>query len=125
MFFYHQNKFSSIFPCITKAIFLFIQKHSIQTRGKEVVILGNSYLVGNPVQNLFKSLDSTVIVCNENTRKLEEITSWADIIVSATGIPKLIKAKHIKENCIVFDVGIHMDENSKIVCGDVDMEEVF
>ena len=46
-----------------------------------------------------------------------------DIIISATGKEKLIKADMVKKGAVVIDVGIikHID---KTLCGDVDFEKV-
>ena len=57
------------------------------------------------------------------TQNLAEITRQADILISATGQPKLITADMVKPNAVVVDVGINRDEDGKL-CGDVDFESV-
>lgn len=94
-------------------------------KNKKAVVVGQSNLVGKPVAMVLGNLGAEVIVCDEFTPKAEvgEACRAADIIVSATGVPKLIKREMVKPGAIVIDVGIARDENGKLV-GDVDFEEV-
>ena len=63
------------------------------------------------------------------TKDLVTHTQRADIIVSAAGVSKLIRKKHVREGCVVIDVGINFVEDDskpsgfKLV-GDVDFDEV-
>jgi methylenetetrahydrofolate dehydrogenase (NADP+)/methenyltetrahydrofolate cyclohydrolase len=49
-------------------------------------------------------------------------TRKADILITATGIPGLITADHIKENAIILDVGIAPTPEG--IKGDVDKSSV-
>jgi len=66
--------------------------------------------------------DATISVCHIHTRDISKYTRQADILISATGVPHLIKAHMVKEGAVVVDVGISR-VGDKIV-GDVDFEEV-
>ena len=66
---------------------------------------------------------ATVTVCHSKTKNLPEISSQADILIAAVGIPKFVKAGWVKEGAAVIDVGINRTEEGKLV-GDVDFEEV-
>ncbi len=107
-------------------------KHSgINTSGKNTVVLGRSNLVGRPIATLLssKGWDSTVTICHSKTSNLFEITSSADILIAAIGIPEFVTLEMIKPGAVVIDVGINRKEDnsnskgSKIV-GDVFFEEV-
>ena len=66
--------------------------------------------------------DATVTIAHSKTNNLKDITKKADILISATGIPHLIKEDMIKENATIIDVGVAKIDG-KIV-GDVDFLNV-
>ncbi len=96
-------------------------------RGKKAIILGSSNIVGSPVSKLLSLKKCTITVANSSTKNLKEECLSADIIVSATGVPGLIKEDMVKKGAIVIDVGINRitdkSGKSKLV-GDVDFENV-
>ena len=67
--------------------------------------------------------NATVTICHSKTKNLKEITSKADILISAIGKPKFVTKDMVKENAVIIDVGMNHDENGKL-CGDVDFENV-
>ena len=87
------------------------------------VIVGQSAIVGRPLQLLLGERRVTTIVCNTGTSQadLERLTSAADIVVGCAGQPGLIKGSSIKEGAIVIDAGT-TDVNGKLT-GDVEFEE--
>jgi methylenetetrahydrofolate dehydrogenase (NADP+)/methenyltetrahydrofolate cyclohydrolase len=66
--------------------------------------------------------NATVTVCHIYTKYIKKYTSKADILISATGIPKLITKNHVKKNAFVIDVGIIKTKDG--ICGDVDFDRV-
>ncbi|MDI6916721.1 MAG: bifunctional 5,10-methylenetetrahydrofolate dehydrogenase/5,10-methenyltetrahydrofolate cyclohydrolase [Thermoplasmatales archaeon] len=109
-------------PCTPKAVITILGKSGIEIRGKEVVIVGRSRIVGRPLALMLINRDATVTVCHTKTKNLEGHTKNADILIAAAGSPNLIKENMVKENAVVVDVGINV-VNNKIV-GDVDFENV-
>jgi len=91
-------------------------------KGKEVVVVGHSTIVGKPLALMLLMRDATVTVCHEFTKDLASHTSKADILVSATGVAKLIKCGMVKEGVVVVDVGVSKTEDG--LCGDVDYDTV-
>ena len=87
-----------------------------------MVIVGAGFIVGRPLSLLMLWRDATVSVCHIYTKDIKEYTKRADILISATGVPGLIKAHMVKEGAVVVDVGISR-VGDRIV-GDVDFEEV-
>lgn len=61
-------------------------------------------------------------VCNEHTPYIIDFTQNADIIVSATGKRNIIDGNMIKEGSVVIDVGVAVDNENKIIGGDVDFD---
>jgi methylenetetrahydrofolate dehydrogenase (NADP+)/methenyltetrahydrofolate cyclohydrolase len=95
---------------------------NIPIEGKEIVIVNNSNVVGKPLALLLTNRFATVTICHVKTKDLKEHTSKADILITAVGLPNLIKKDMVKKNAIVIDAGIKR-VNDKII-GDVDFEKV-
>ena len=109
-------------PCTPKGIITLLDHYDIPIAGKNVVIVGRSKLVGQPLAELLLRRDATVTVCHSKTTDLAEHTRIADILVCAVGKPNTITADMVKPGAVVVDVGInHVDDK---LCGDVDFENV-
>ena len=118
--------------CTPAGIIELIKAYKVETSGKHVVTVGRSNIVGKPILNLFyqKNIaNSTVTIVHTGTKDMTEFTKQADILVVAIGVPNFIKAKDIKEGCVIIDVGINrVDANNEKgykICGDVDFEDVL
>jgi methylenetetrahydrofolate dehydrogenase (NADP+)/methenyltetrahydrofolate cyclohydrolase len=123
-----QPKFIS---CTPYGVLQMLKRSRISTSGKNAVVLGRSNLVGRPIATLLssKGWDATVTVCHSRTANLAEVTSQADIIVAAIGIPEFVKADMVKPGAVVIDVGINrIDDPSKAsgsrMVGDVAFKQV-
>lgn len=112
-------------PCTPHAVMSLLWHYNIKARGKHVVILGRSNLVGRPLAVIMSSplVDATVTLCHSQTQNLPELCRQADILISAIGKPRFVTADMVKPEAVVIDVGINRDENGKL-CGDVDFENV-
>lgn len=86
-------------------------------------MIGRSNIVGKPCGQLFLNENATVTYCHSKTADLKSFTRQADILVSAVGKAKFIKADFVKAGAVVIDVGMNRDESGKL-CGDVDFDEV-
>lgn len=90
---------------------LILEHYEISTKGKHIVILGKSLIVGQPLSILLaneKSAKGTVTVCDQYTSDISIFTRIADIIVVATGVHHLLKdPEQIKDGVVIVDVGIH------------------
>jgi len=112
-------------PCTPAGILEILRQEDIPTEGAEVVILGRSDIVGKPLANLLlqkKIANATVTICHTGTKDLYLHTRRADILIVATGKPKMIGKDMIKEGTIIIDVGIHRLPEG--LCGDVDFLDV-
>lgn len=110
-------------PCTPKGIVLALEKFNIDIKGKEVVVVGHSNVVGKPVAMMLLNRNATVSICHVFTKDLKSHTREADILIVATGVRGLIKADHVKQGAIVFDVGITW-QNERVY-GDVDFDDVL
>jgi len=117
--------------CTPYGVLQMLKRSGISTSGKNAVVLGRSNLVGRPIATLLssKGWDATVTVCHSRTSDMAEVTSQADILIAAIGIPEFVKANMVKPGAVVIDVGINrIDDPNKAkgtrLVGDVAFEEV-
>lgn len=116
---------TTIIPCTAAAAIEHLRSTGVNLKGKDVVVLGRSEIVGKPLVFLLLQENATVTVCHSGTSqagKLKEHLSRADVVIASVGKPKFVSADMIKPGAIVIDVGIN-EVNGKIV-GDVDFEGV-
>ena len=124
-------------PCFVSAtpagILTLLSRYGIVTKGKEVVVLGRSNIVGKPMASLLMQKsdpgNATVTVCHSATVGIEEICRRADIIIAALGCPGFVKEDMVKPGAVVIDVGTTRvpDATRKSgfrLCGDVDYANV-
>ena len=109
-------------PCTPAGVVHMFEEYNINLEGKDILVIGQSNIVGKPMTLLLIKKRATVQVCNSKTKNLSEKLQKADVVVAAAGSPKLIKAIDVKEDVVVIDVGINRVDGK--LCGDVDFEEV-
>ncbi len=124
---------SSFIPATPFGILEMLERYDIPTKGKHTCVIGRSYIVGRPMSILMGREgfpgNSTVTLTHEFTKNITQITSQADIIIIAVGIPNFLKAEMVKDDAVVIDVGItRVPDESKSrgyrISGDVDFENV-
>jgi methylenetetrahydrofolate dehydrogenase (NADP+)/methenyltetrahydrofolate cyclohydrolase len=92
-------------PPTTSGIMKLIQEYGIKVKEKRVTIIGKGRLVGKPLVETMKKAGADLIICDRDTKNLKFKTLKADILVSATGCPCLIKKDMIKREAVVIDAG--------------------
>ena len=114
-------------------ILLLLKHYNISLKGKHVVIIGRSNIVGTPLSILLSRNNefgnATVTLTHSHTSDLFEVCRQADVLIAAIGKARFIKEDMVKKNAIVIDVGINrMEDNTKkrgySLVGDVDFENV-
>lgn len=124
---------STFIPATPFGILELLERYNVQTQGKHTVVIGRSHIVGRPMSILMGRKgfpgNSTVTVTHTHTKNITQITSQADIIISALGVPNYLKAEMVKDDVVVIDVGITrlIDETTEKgyrIVGDVDFENV-
>lgn len=119
-------------PCTPLAILEILKRYDFSPAGKHCVIVGRGLIVGKPLSMLLlekKFGNATVTVCHSGTRDLGAVTRKAEILIAATGVPRLIKADMVGEGAVVIDVGINRVEDKSSpkgyrLVGDVDFDSV-
>lgn len=114
------SEMKSPLPCTPSGIVELLGRYGVETRGKEVAILGRGLTVGRPLGLLMtrKGIDATVTLLHSATRDIPGILSRADIVVAAIGQPHFVKPDWIKPGAAVLDVGITRVDGKLV--GDVD-----
>ncbi|MEY4699222.1 MAG: hypothetical protein RIR85_642, partial [Pseudomonadota bacterium] len=110
-------------PCTPYGCMKMLESIEYPIKGARAVIVGASNIVGKPMAMLLLQAGATVTICNSKTKDLPAHTKEADILVVATGKPKMITGNMVKPGAIVIDVGINRLPDGKL-CGDVDFDEV-
>jgi len=110
-------------PCTPHGVIRALEEYAVPVKGKNVVIVGHSNVVGKPMAAMFLNRNATVSVCHVFTDDLKKYTLEADILVVAAGVKHLIKAEMVKEGVVIFDVGITKEDTG--VYGDVDFENAI
>ena len=110
-----------------------LKRYNVDTEGKHPVVIGRSHIVGRPISILMsqkgKPGNSTVTLAHSRTKNLKELTLQADIVISALGVPRFLKADMVKEGVTIIDVGItrvadDTKEKGYYITGDVDFDYV-
>ncbi|MDX1278615.1 bifunctional 5,10-methylenetetrahydrofolate dehydrogenase/5,10-methenyltetrahydrofolate cyclohydrolase [Oceanihabitans sediminis] len=124
---------STFIPATPFGILELLDRYGVETKGKHTVVIGRSHIVGRPMSILMGRKgfpgNSTVTLTHSHTKNITQITSQADIIITALGQPNYLKAEMVKDDVVVIDVGITRvpDENAPkgyVITGDVDFENV-
>ncbi len=108
-------------PCTPYGAMKLLEKCGVSIEGKHAVVVGRSNIVGKPMALMLLQQNATVTICTSRTQDLARFTRDADILVVATGKPKMITGNMIKPGAAVIDVGINRLPDGKL-CGDVDFD---
>ena len=119
--------------CTPYGIMELLRRYKIETKGKHVVVVGRSNIVGKPVANMLvqkeEGANAVVTICHSAAPDLSLFTKQADILIAAVGRAHLITKEMVKDGVVVIDVGINRidDPQSKKgykLVGDVDFDGV-
>ena len=109
-------------PSTPAGIMELLKFYDISVKGKHVVIIGRSNIVGKPLAHLLLNENATVTITHSQTTNLKSLTKQADILIVAIGRAEMITADYVKDNAIVIDVGINRTSNG--LKGDVNFNDV-
>lgn len=110
-------------PCTPSGVMKILQHYGISVKGKDVVVVGRSNIVGKPVAHLLTEANATVTLCHSQTKDLRSYTRRADIVVVAAGRPHLLGREDFKAGSVIVDVGIHGTGGGSLR-GDVRFDEL-
>ena len=119
--------------CTPAGIQELLIRYKIETKGKHLVVLGRSNIVGKPIANIMlqkkEYANSIVTICHSAAPDVSYYTKQADILIAAIGSPNFVKGDMVKEGVVVIDVGINRIEDKSTVkgyrlVGDIDFDDV-
>jgi methylenetetrahydrofolate dehydrogenase (NADP+) / methenyltetrahydrofolate cyclohydrolase len=119
--------------CTPAGVMELLARSGTDLKGKHVVVLGRSLIVGKPVALLAlqkkAGANGTVTICHSGTADLPALTRLADVLIAAIGRPEFVKADMVKPGAVIIDVGINRvpDPSKKTgykLVGDVDFAAV-
>lgn len=119
-----QKKNIAIPSATSLGIMKLIEEYQIDLSGKNAVIVGRSPDVSLPLFAQLMEKNCTVTICHSFTQNLSQITSQADILISAVGKPKFLGREFVKKDAVVIDVGYATDPTTGKTTGDFDFEQV-
>lgn len=98
------------------AIHWLLTGYDIDLIGKKLAIVGHGKLVGAPLAKMWREskYDVTVFDKGDDINKLREY----DVIVTATGVPGLIKSEMVRSGAVVVDAGTASEGG--VIKGDLD-----
>ena len=101
-------------PCTPYGVMAMLDHYHIPLEGQNAVVIGRSNIVGKPMALMLLARSATVSICTSKTRDLRQYTLIADILVVATGKPKMITGDMIKPGAVVVDVGFNRMPDGKL-----------
>jgi methylenetetrahydrofolate dehydrogenase (NADP+)/methenyltetrahydrofolate cyclohydrolase len=109
-----------LFPCTPLGVIRLLRHYGVELRGKEVVVIGRSNIVGKPLAALLLREDATPTLAHSKTEDLPEVTRRAQVLVVAAGRPHLVRKAWVRPGAVVVDVGVNRVEGRLL--GDVHPE---
>ena len=116
------SKNEDLVPCTAAASIKLLEHYRTEFAGKNVVVIGRSYIVGLPLFKLFLNRNATPAVAHRGTSDLKNLVHNADILAICAGTRGIVKSSEIKDGASVVDVGIHVTEDGKVV-GDMIIDQ--
>ncbi|HIF83834.1 MAG TPA: bifunctional 5,10-methylenetetrahydrofolate dehydrogenase/5,10-methenyltetrahydrofolate cyclohydrolase [Candidatus Marinimicrobia bacterium] len=119
-------------PCTPKGIMRILSHYNIDLKGKHVVVVGRSNIVGRPISILTslkqEGSNGTTTICHSGTPDITQFTKSADVIIVALGVPQFLTGEMLKDGAIVIDVGINRidadTEKGYTLVGDAHWESI-
>jgi methylenetetrahydrofolate dehydrogenase (NADP+)/methenyltetrahydrofolate cyclohydrolase len=113
-----------LMPCTPKGIIKMLEHYDYELKGKHVVVVGRSLIVGKPLSLLLSNFNASVTLAHSKTTNLRSLTKSADIVIAAIGRAHYLDSSYFDKDSktVVIDVGMNT-LNGKLT-GDVDAEGV-
>lgn len=110
-------------PCTAISALELAKQTGVELKGKDIVVIGRSNVVGKPLFQLLNNENATVTVCHLTSKDINKKCREADVVFACAGSPKLVDASYVKKGSILIDIGT-TNVDGKIV-GDINLEEVI
>lgn len=108
-------------PCTPRGVMTLLRANGIDVKGRDVLVVGASNIVGRPLALEMLLAGATVNVAHRFTRNLKKHVEMAEVVCVAVGKRDIVQADWIARDAIVVDIGITRDAHGRIR-GDLDFE---
>lgn len=110
-------------PCTAQAAMEILDYYGVSCTGKRAVVIGRSLVVGRPAAMMLMHKNATVTVCHTKSVDIPSVAREADILIVCAGQRESVGAEYVRAGQTVIDVGIHFNEETQKLCGDVKFAE--
>lgn len=110
-----------IAPATPKASLDLLDRHGVDLKGKNALIINRSVTVGRPLSQMLLNRDATVTVAHSKTRNVERLIEESDIVFLAVARVGYLKASSISSKKVVVDIGINVVDGK--VRGDFEVDK--
>lgn len=101
-------------PATPTAVNWLLAGYNVELKGKKIVIVGQGRLVGAPLTRMFRDSGLDVETADITTEDLAALTRKAQVLITATGQPGLIKSEMIMPGAVVVDAGVATDAGKMV-----------
>ncbi len=112
-----------ILPPLAQVVLEVLSDTGFNAEGKSACIVVNSEVLGFTMAKVLEDKGVLTKVVSSQDDDLVDVSSKADILITAVGLPGLIKSEHIKKGALIIDIGITKEADGKVY-GDADAESV-
>ena len=112
----------SYFPAGVGAVLEIFERYKIGIKGKNIMVIGISDLLGRPLSSILKNRGGDVRKVDVGNHLTFEDLVASDIIVTDISKPEWLKADMVKEGVVVIDAANNYIDGK--VIGDVDFNQV-
>lgn len=112
----------SYFPAGVVAVLEIFERYKIGIKGKNIMVIGISDLLGRPLSSILKNRGGDVRKIDVGDHLTFEDLVSSDIIVTEISKPEWLKADMVKEGVVVIDAANNYIDGK--VIGDVDFNQV-
>ena len=109
--------------CTAQAAMEILDFYGVECKGKRAAVIGRSLVVGRPAAMMLMHKNATPTICHTRTVDTPSVVREADIVIVCAGQMQAVGKEYFREGQIVIDVGIHYNEETQKLCGDVKFDE--
>jgi methylenetetrahydrofolate dehydrogenase (NADP+)/methenyltetrahydrofolate cyclohydrolase len=111
----------AFYPCTPWGVMKLLEEEGVRIEGAHAVVVGRSNIVGRPMVMMLLNAGATVTVCHSKTRDLAALTRQGEILIVATGRPRMVTGDMVRPGAVVIDVGVNRLPDGSLA-GDVDFD---
>lgn len=108
-------------PPAVSALSHILKKIKFTLTNKNIVIVGSGFLIGLPIEKWLSTKKCKIKIINKG-EFTPKCLKTADLVITGTGVPDLIKGKYLKNNAVVIDYGYSRKDGK--LSGDIETKSV-